>query len=75
MQKYRGWRNHDIGSGHCGAIIPITLEHSYGIEVDGHFPVGDYQLWYHSTFLIAALADKALLTRLVLIVAQGEQES
>jgi hypothetical protein len=75
MQKYRRWRNHDIGSGHCGAIIPLPLEHSHSIEIDGHFPVGDNQLWYHSTFLIATLTDKAQLTKLVLIVAQGEQES
>jgi hypothetical protein len=75
MDKYRGWRNNDIGSGHRGTIIPFSLERSYGIEVDSHFPVGDNQLWYHSTFLIATLTDKAQLTKLVLIVAQGEQES
>ena len=75
MDKYRGWRNDDIGSGHRRTIIPFSLERSYGIEVDSHFPVGDNQLWYHSTFLIATLADKTRVTRLVLIVAQGEQGS
>jgi hypothetical protein len=75
MDKYRGWCNDDIGSGHRGTIIPFSLERSYGIEVDSHFPVGDNQLWYHSTFLIATLADNALLANLVLIVAPGEQTS